>query len=61
MKFNICKSSLITFGTLLMTGFGKFKTSKRSKTVLEAPGVLLYKNDKIAYLLAAPPLALCKT
>ena len=44
-----------------MTGFGKFKTSKRSKTVLEAPGVLLYKNDKIAYLIAAPFLALCKT
>jgi hypothetical protein len=43
-----------------MTGFGKFKTSKISKTGLAAPGVLLYKNDNIAYLLAAPSLALCK-
>jgi len=31
-----------------MTGFGKFKTSKTSKTGLAAPGVLLYKNDKTA-------------
>ena len=44
-----------------MTGFGKFKTSKTSNTGLAAPGVLLYKNDKIAWFLAFPSLALWRT
>jgi len=55
------KGPLIILSTSLITGFGRFKTSNKSKTLFAAPGVLLNRNDKIAYLLASPSIALCKT
>jgi hypothetical protein len=43
---------------ILLTGLGKFNKSIVSHTVLTVPGTLLNKNDKMAYFLTSPSIAL---
>ena len=54
-------SETIVLSSKLYIGLGRFKTSMHSNIFEIAPGVLLNKNDKIAYLFTSPSMALCKT
>jgi len=58
MKFKIFIGYFITPSTSFIIGFGRFNTSILSKIDLTAPGVLLKRKDKAAYLLTSPSTAL---